>query len=79
MDKPIVMTLCPVCAKPFYESDEHCIKRADMKIDNTYAAIMLIEILYDRGIVNEATYKNVVMKYKSQCEEADSHISQMAS
>ena len=23
MDKPILMTLCPVCAKPFYESDEH--------------------------------------------------------
>jgi mRNA interferase MazF len=30
MDKPIVMTLCPVCAKPFYESDEHYIKRADL-------------------------------------------------
>lgn len=43
------------------------------------AAIVLIEILYDRGIVNEATYKNVVKKYRSQCEEADSHISQMAS
>jgi len=51
----------------------------DMRIDNTYAAIMLIEILYDRGMVNEVTYQNVVKKYKSQCEEADSHISQMAS
>lgn len=30
MDKPILMTLCPVCAKPFYESDEHYIKRADL-------------------------------------------------
>lgn len=50
-----------------------------MRIDNTYAAIMLIEILYNRGIVNEATYKNAVKKYKSQCEEADSHISQRAS
>lgn len=30
MDKPIVMTLCPICAKPFYESDEHYIKRADL-------------------------------------------------
>ena len=51
----------------------------DMRIDNTYAAIMLIEILYDRGMVNEVTYQNVVKKYKSQCEETDSHISQMAS
>ena len=30
MDKPILMTLCPVCAKPIYESDEHYIKRADL-------------------------------------------------
>lgn len=30
MDKPILMTLCPVCAKPFYESGEHYIKRADL-------------------------------------------------
>ena len=30
MDKPILMTLCPGCAKPFYESDEHYIKRADL-------------------------------------------------
>ena len=31
----------------------------NMRIDNTYAAIMLIEILYDKGIVNETTYHNV--------------------
>lgn len=30
LDKPIVLTLCPVCAKPFYESGEHYIKRADL-------------------------------------------------
>lgn len=30
MDKPIFMTLCPLCAKPFYDSDEHYIKRADL-------------------------------------------------
>lgn len=30
MDKSILMTLCPVCAKPFYESEEHYIKRADL-------------------------------------------------
>lgn len=29
-DKPIRLTLCPVCAKPFYESDEHYIKRVDV-------------------------------------------------
>ena len=50
-----------------------------MRIDNTYAAIMLIEILYNKGIVNEATYHNVKKRYQSQCEGADSHISQKAS
>ena len=34
MDKPILMTLCPVGAKPFYESDEHYIKRADLHRDS---------------------------------------------
>lgn len=29
MDKPILMCLCPVCAKPFYDSAEHFIKQAD--------------------------------------------------
>lgn len=29
MDKPILMCLCTICAKPFYESNEHYIKRAD--------------------------------------------------
>lgn len=29
LDKPILMSLCPVCAKVFYESGEHFIKRAD--------------------------------------------------
>ena len=30
MDKPILVRLCPICAKPFYESEEHYIKRADL-------------------------------------------------
>lgn len=30
IDKPILITLCPVCAKPFYESEDHYIKRADL-------------------------------------------------
>ena len=29
LDKPIQLCLCPVCAKIFYESPEHFIKRAD--------------------------------------------------
>lgn len=29
LDKPLLMCLCPVCAKPFYESNEHYIERAD--------------------------------------------------
>ncbi len=29
LDKPILMCLCPVCAKPFFESREHFIQRAD--------------------------------------------------
>ena len=29
LDKPILMCLCPVCAKPFYSSKEHFIIRAD--------------------------------------------------
>ena len=29
LDKPILMFLCPVCAKPFYESREHFITRAN--------------------------------------------------
>lgn len=29
LDKPILMCLCPVCAKPFYSSKEHFIIRSD--------------------------------------------------
>lgn len=29
LDKPVLMCLCPVCAKPFYNSKEHFIIRAD--------------------------------------------------
>ena len=28
-DKPVLMCLCPICAKPFYDSKEHFIQRAD--------------------------------------------------
>ena len=29
LDKPVLMCLCPVCARPFYNSKEHFIIRAD--------------------------------------------------
>lgn len=29
LDKPVLMCLCPMCAKPFYNSKEHFIIRAD--------------------------------------------------
>ena len=49
-----------------------------MKLDNEYAAILLIEILYKKNLINNATYDNV-MKYKrSHIEKKKSHISQAA-
>ena len=50
-----------------------------MKIDNKYAAVVLIEILYEKGLVNKETYMNVKNSYKSQCEGDHLHISQMES
>ena len=32
------------------------------QIDEKYAVIVLIEILFEKGIVNESTYKNVISK-----------------
>lgn len=49
-----------------------------MKIDNQYAAILLIEILYEKGLINKATYQNVMKYKKTQLEKSDSHISQAA-
>ena len=36
-----------------------------MKIDQEFAAFLLIEILYEKGLVNESTYHNV-SKYKKE-------------
>lgn len=47
-----------------------------MEVDKVFAAVVLIEILYERGLVNEATYNNVKKFHKSQCEDDNSHISQ---
>lgn len=37
----------------------------DIKIDNMYAAFALIEILFEKGLINNETYINVNNKYKS--------------
>lgn len=42
------------------------------KIDNQFAALMIIEILFEKGLINEVTMKNV----KSKCDAANWHISQ---
>ena len=36
------------------------------KIDSLYAALMLIEILYERGLINKATLDAVREKVKSE-------------
>ena len=35
------------------------------KIDNLYAALMLIEILLEKGLINQSTYSNIVTNAKS--------------
>lgn len=49
-----------------------------MKINKEYAVMILIEILFEKGLVNEATYKNTLQYHKSQCNGNNSHISQAA-
>lgn len=49
-----------------------------MKINKEYAVMMLIEILFEKGLVNEATYKNILQYQKSQRNENNSHISHAA-
>jgi len=44
----------------------------EKKIDRQFAALMIIEILFEKGLINEETFKNV----KSKCSTTDSHISQ---
>ena len=40
------------------------------EINNVYAALVLIEILYDKGLINKATFNNVKNKYKLTSENA---------
>ena len=49
-----------------------------MEIEREYAALMLIEILFEERLVNKATYDNAKKYYQSQNRKADSHISQIA-
>ena len=39
------------------------------KIDKIFTALMIIEVLYKKGFINEPTYNNV-------CKQYNSHISQ---
>jgi hypothetical protein len=34
------------------------------QINNQYAALVLIDILYEKGLINKATYENIQKQYK---------------
>ena len=36
----------------------------DINIDHTHTAILLIEILFEKGLINKETYINVKKKYQ---------------
>ena len=38
---------------------------SDKKVNNLYATLMLIEILLEKGLINQATYSNIVKNAKS--------------
>ena len=42
-----------------------------MEIDRYYAALKMVEILFQKGLINQATYANIM-------RNRDSHISQAA-
>ena len=48
-----------------------------MNIDNKFAAITLIEVLYKKGMINQETYKNVLNYSGQMCEGKGPHISQV--
>ena len=37
-----------------------------MKIENEYAVQMLIEVLYDKGLINRATYLNIMKQINQE-------------
>lgn len=49
-----------------------------MRVNKEHAIMMLIQILFEKGLVNEATYKNTLQYHNSQCNGNNSHISQAA-
>jgi hypothetical protein len=43
------------------------------QIDNQYAALVLIDILYGKGLINKATYDNIQKQYnKPKSENSES-------
>ncbi|HZJ78508.1 MAG TPA: hypothetical protein VFD52_06910 [Clostridia bacterium] len=46
----------------------------NIQVNDQYAAIQLIKILFERGLINKATYINVLKNY----DTPDSHISHVA-
>ena len=41
----------------------------NIRIDNEYAAILLIEILFEKGLVNKQTYINIKKRLRSQTSQ----------
>ncbi len=37
-----------------------------MKIENEYAVQMLIEVLYEKGLINRATYLNIMKEINQE-------------
>ena len=37
-----------------------------MKIENEYAVQMLIEVLYEKGLINRATYLNIMKEMNQE-------------
>ena len=42
----------------------------DMKIDSYYAALKMIEILLQQGLINQATYANIMRSDHSHISQA---------
>lgn len=41
-----------------------------IKIDNRYAALLLIEILFEKGVINKQTYFNAQKRLESHISQA---------
>lgn len=42
----------------------------EVKIDKEYAATMLIEILFEKGLINKETYMNIYKHYNLHISQA---------